>query len=272
MGWFIPFLAQTAANVGAHFLQRGQGRRQFRHSRQMSELAYRRDLDMWNRQAEHQMDMWRLQNEYNLPANRMQRLRDAGLNPNLAASQGSAGGIAGSIGAPEMPRYQPARPDYRKTPFVVPNILGQYQTFKTQAAQQDLIAKQARVADEKALTEMAIRASKVKGSVAKADRDLTLARYQDAMSEQELKSAQQRLENLRLDQMFKEQQVPKTKADREIRELELKMFRDMGVRPQDPLYLRFLMSMMNGVSDFLPHNFWKGNWWKSSRIFGDVQK
>ena len=166
MPWFVPFLAQTAANVGAHFLQRGQQRKQFRHSQRMSEFAYQRDLDMWNRQAEHQLDMWRLQNEYNTPAARMQRLREAGLNPNLAAGQGSAGGIAGSVGAPEMPRYAPARPNYQMQPFSIPDILGQYQDFKTKSAQQDLLAKQARVADEKALTEMAIRASKVKGSVA----------------------------------------------------------------------------------------------------------
>ena len=122
-GWFLPFLGQTAANIGAHFLQRGQQRRQFRANRRMSELAYSHDLDMWNRQAEHQLNMWRLQNEYNLPANRMQRLRDAGLNPNLVATQGASGGIAGAVGAPEMPRYSPARADFGMTPFTVPNMI-----------------------------------------------------------------------------------------------------------------------------------------------------
>ena len=34
------------------------------------------------------IDMWNKQNEYNLPTNQMQRLRDAGINPHLAYSQG----------------------------------------------------------------------------------------------------------------------------------------------------------------------------------------
>ena len=34
------------------------------------------------------VDMWNKQNEYNLPTNQMQRLRDAGINPHLAYSQG----------------------------------------------------------------------------------------------------------------------------------------------------------------------------------------
>ena len=35
------------------------------------------------------VDMWNKQNEYNLPTNQMQRLRDAGINPHLAYSNGS---------------------------------------------------------------------------------------------------------------------------------------------------------------------------------------
>ena len=49
---------------------------------------------------------WKMQNEYNLPKNQMQRLKDAGLNPNLiygsspAGASGSAGSIAPSKAAP----------------------------------------------------------------------------------------------------------------------------------------------------------------------------
>lgn len=43
-----------------------------RYNREQNEQAYQRNLQMWN-----------LQNAYNLPANQIERLRQAGLNPNL---------------------------------------------------------------------------------------------------------------------------------------------------------------------------------------------
>lgn len=52
------------------------------------------------------VEFWKMQNQYNLPKNQMQRLKDAGLNPNLiygsspAGASGSAGSIAPSKAAP----------------------------------------------------------------------------------------------------------------------------------------------------------------------------
>lgn len=52
------------------------------------------------------VEFWRMQNQYNLPSAQMQRLKDAGLNPNLiygsspAAASGSAGSISPSKAAP----------------------------------------------------------------------------------------------------------------------------------------------------------------------------
>lgn len=40
------------------------------------------------RNRQFALDMWNKQNEYNLPTNQMQRLRDAGINPHLAYSNG----------------------------------------------------------------------------------------------------------------------------------------------------------------------------------------
>tara|TARA_B100000073_G_scaffold247425_1_gene207788 strand:+ start:222 stop:935 length:714 start_codon:yes stop_codon:yes gene_type:complete len=47
----------------------------------------------------HNIKLWEMQNQYNLPANQMQRLKDAGLNPNLiyGSSPAGASGAAGSI-------------------------------------------------------------------------------------------------------------------------------------------------------------------------------
>ena len=65
-------------------------------NRELAEFAYQQDLDMWNRQ-----------NVYNSPIEQMQRLKDAGLNPNLMYGQGNTGNASGmpSYDAPKMEAY-----------------------------------------------------------------------------------------------------------------------------------------------------------------------
>lgn len=63
---------------------------------QLAKYAYDQNLDMWNRQ-----------NEYNTPLAQMQRLQEAGLNPNLMYGQGNVGNAsnAPSFEAPKMEAY-----------------------------------------------------------------------------------------------------------------------------------------------------------------------
>lgn len=68
-----------------------QNQRQQAHNRDMAQLSYLYNLDMWNRQ-----------NEYNLPANQMERLKDAGLNPHLVYGGGSAQTPAGTAQPPSV--------------------------------------------------------------------------------------------------------------------------------------------------------------------------
>lgn len=56
------------------------------YSKKNTKKAYERDIAFWN-----------MQNEYNSPANQMQRLKDAGLNPNLIYGQINSGNAAGSV-------------------------------------------------------------------------------------------------------------------------------------------------------------------------------
>lgn len=60
---------------------------------------------------QHQMDkqMFDYQNAYNTPAMQMQRLKDAGLNPNLMYSQGTTGNAS-------SPPYTKPLPAYQETP------------------------------------------------------------------------------------------------------------------------------------------------------------
>lgn len=67
-----------------------QANKQRDFQREMANYAYTKDLEMWNKS-----------NQYNTPAAQMQRLKDAGLNPNLAYGQATTGTTA-----TQMPKYQ----------------------------------------------------------------------------------------------------------------------------------------------------------------------
>lgn len=55
-----------------------------------------------DRQRQAELEAWNMQNEYNTPANQVQRLRDAGLNPNLFYNMGDTGNAKS---APEFSTY-----------------------------------------------------------------------------------------------------------------------------------------------------------------------
>ena len=59
-----------------------------------------------NKERRWQESMWNRENAYNTPANQVQRLRQAGLNPALASSNGNfQAGLAGSVGGTNTPSY-----------------------------------------------------------------------------------------------------------------------------------------------------------------------
>lgn len=61
---------------------------------------------MLQKQMDYNTEMWNKQNEYNSASSQVQRLRDAGLNPNLMMDGGSAG-TAGSVGGVNPPTATP---------------------------------------------------------------------------------------------------------------------------------------------------------------------
>lgn len=70
-------LAQTAVQ---NQFNKEQAERQFGYDKEMAALQNQYNIDMWN-----------MQNAYNSPASQMNRLKEAGLNPNLMYGQGSTG-------------------------------------------------------------------------------------------------------------------------------------------------------------------------------------
>lgn len=63
--------------------------------------ANQQNMELAKYSFDRNIDMWNMQNEYNLPINQMERLRAAGLNPNLVYGNGSVTGNTTS-NAPQM--------------------------------------------------------------------------------------------------------------------------------------------------------------------------
>lgn len=72
----------AAATIGSTLLQN-------RANKKLTQYSFNKNLDMW-----------KMQNEYNAPKQQMQRLQEAGLNPNLMYGKGTVGN------AQTMPQYQ----------------------------------------------------------------------------------------------------------------------------------------------------------------------
>lgn len=76
-------------------------------------LQHKYNKEMAALQNQYNIDMWNMQNEYNSPTAQMSRLRDAGLNPNLAYGNVSTGNAskAPEMVAPNAPNAQQAMKD-----------------------------------------------------------------------------------------------------------------------------------------------------------------
>ncbi len=267
--WIQAGSQLLSSGLNSIFHRRAQ-QREFKNNRAMSELAYNQDLDMWNRQSQWNREQWDIQNEYNLPANQMQRLRDAGLNPNLIYGNGAAGGQAGKIDQATMPKYNPARANYSHLPVNIPDMLGQYQNFKLKNAQIDNVEAQTRVAKEKALTEMELRAGRYDSYKYGNQIKYHNARYQEAFNELERDRRKQQVENMRTDGALKKLDIPYRRDRNTVKNLEAQLFKEKGIRPQDAMWMRLMLRLYdNAVGSNLGRLLFNSDNWKSSRIFGD---
>lgn len=108
--------------------------------KEAASLAYQRDVEMWNKS-----------NSYNSPESQMERLTQAGLNPNLAYGSSS---VAGNTST-QTPNYQHVSPNYGGVKaFQLPNMLAmlsQFQDIKMKSQQTDNLAEQKKVISSNAV-------------------------------------------------------------------------------------------------------------------------
>lgn len=112
----------TAGKAGADMIAQGL---QNRKNRKLAEYSYGKDIAQYNRA-----------NEYNTPQAQMERLKAAGLNPNLVYGTGT---VAGNTAQSTSPKYQAPTLNI-KAPNTQPlETLGAYQNLEIQKAQTDNI-------------------------------------------------------------------------------------------------------------------------------------
>lgn len=86
-----------------------------------------------DKQQQLNLEAWNLQNAYNTPQAQMERLRQAGLNPNLIYGEGSsAPNMAGPLDVPEVPARQAAGTK-------IPDLLAYYQIRQMDAQYQNTV-------------------------------------------------------------------------------------------------------------------------------------
>lgn len=141
--WPAAVAGSAASGMFSGFMQLMQRKtdkqnqqRQNQMNREMAEAEFGRNLDMWNRA-----------NEYNSPTQQMERLKTAGLNPNLIY-----GGAPGNMAVGTLPRYNAPQMDVREPdPINVMQMLSAYQDTQMKQAQIDNLKTNRRIMESEAI-------------------------------------------------------------------------------------------------------------------------
>lgn len=215
-----------------------------------NELAYLRDIEMWN-----------MQNQYNSPIEQMKRYQEAGLNPNLIYGQGTPGN------AQNMPTYSATKatkpdiiPPYMRTPYEFKsNMLQTYQIL-SQIKQTDA---QTRAIDEQTDFNIITKNARVLQETYKAQLDagaITHQEYQNKLQDiayqVELATKQNKID-LSANQV-EMSNIEKQKLSEELNLLILKNGRqevenamyELGLEGDNPISMMFRFVARGLVTDF----------------------
>lgn len=141
----IGAIIGAAAGLGGSILNAG-----LQNRTNQQQLAFNRE--MYDKQKQDSLMFWNMQNDYNSPVAQMQRLREAGLNPNLVYGKG-ADNTAMAIGRPAPGSYNPKAPQVDFSS--IPMMAGVYADLKMKQAQTDNLRTQNTVLAQDALLKQA---------------------------------------------------------------------------------------------------------------------
>ena len=130
---------------------------------ELAKYAYEKDLEMWNRN-----------NEYNSPEKQMERLRAAGLNPNLVYGNGAVGNTSGDTPKFHAPTINPVSNGGFVSDAVQNSMMFGYQV--QQAKQNVELAKTQNAVKQQEMLNTAAKTAETYARTAKTKFDLDLAK------------------------------------------------------------------------------------------------
>lgn len=245
--------------------------------------AFQREMYAWQRQDA--LADWQMENEYNSPLKQMERLRSAGLNPNLVYGNGADAQSSANVRQSTPSGNAGQAPELHMSPLAAyqnlnmgmqqqKNLEQQLELMELQKAQ--IAANTVKTAQE--TTNLAQRnkiqqpyegisaeiakytLEGLKSNVAKtqADTQFTLDSNERAAisNSQSIKESAERILTLRAQRQWiapsEKQQIEESKArianmEREgkLKDLDIKL-REKGINPSDPIYWRMLAQLLSG--------------------------
>lgn len=236
---------------------------------------------MYNLQRQHSLQDWTMQNEYNSPAAQMQRLKMAGLNPNLVYGKG-ADNVSGTVRSADAGSWNPQAPKFELGAAAQSGLSAYYDTQMRQAQIDNLKTQNTAIANEAILKAAQTEATMQGTATSKFDlglkselrqislqaatenlRKLTTdidisvraderAAAQNAVSVSE---AAERILSLREQRaktiVEKEQiraQINNLKNDSELKQLDINL-KKMGLQPGDPMILRAAAQKIDSLKE-----------------------
>lgn len=252
----------------------------------LSQGSMNRKTRQWNEkqyalQRQHSLQDWTMQNEYNSPAAQMQRLKMAGLNPNLVYGKG-ADNVSGAVRSSDAPSWNPQAPKFDLGAVAQSGLSAYYDTQMRQAQIDNLKTQNTAIANEAILKAAQTEATMQGTATSKFDlglkselRQVSLqaatenlrkltneidisvraderAAAQNAVSVSE---AAERILSLREQRaktiVEKEQiraQINNLKNDSELKQLDINL-KKMGLQPGDPMILRAAAQKIDSIKE-----------------------
>lgn len=230
--------------------------------------------DMYAKQKADNIAFWNMQNEYNSPEKQMQRLKAAGLNPNMVYDKGGAITPAGNISTPDVQNVQYRTPDFGP----IGQAMGGYFDTRIKQAQYDnLKAQNTQIQNQALLTAAQTLETTTKTDGAKTQNELARAVFNDtaeqkslenqkiladtkytlnqderaaAQNAQSLQEGAERILNMRADRANTQEQknvIRQTYSnlikEGRLKELDINL-KNLGISPNDPVYARILGQLL----------------------------
>lgn len=247
--------------------QRESDERTINANKELAAYSYSKDLEMWNRQ-----------NQYNTPSGQMDRIRAAGLNPNLIYGSGQVtGNTSGNI-----PKYNTPRADYHDKPIQIGGLISDYQDARQKTAQTDNVRSQTNLANEKAATEAIEQGIKGKELGIKGIDYITakkLAGYNYEAGRLAVEQQQTALEKTLTENKKLNTEIQNNLTKGEILELEKSIkskenewIQEHGIRPTDPIIYRWIAEWYKAKKGYFDVDSWKNEakrlkyFYKSNKI------